>query len=222
MIAQPQPEYHLSRPDITDADVAAVVAVLKSPYLALGPKLSAFEEAIASYVGRKCAVAVNSGTSGLHLAVRALGLADGDEVLTSPFSFVASANCALFERAVPRFVDIDPDTLNLDASKLEKAVTDKTRAIIPVDIFGLPCDMDAVNDVARKHGLAVIEDACEAIGATYKGKKAGSFGEVAVFAFYPNKQMTTGEGGVLVTRYRNRPQRALDEKPGALRLGRMA
>ena len=191
--------YYLSRPDIEEADVQAVVGVLRSPNLALGPKLDAFEKAFAEYVGRRWAVAVNSGTSGLHLAVRALGIADGDEVITTPFSFVASANCMLYERAVPRFVDIDPVTLNMNTSRIAKAITARTKAILPVHIFGLPCEMDSVMATARKYNLPVIEDACEAIGATYRGRKAGSFGDAAVFAFYPNKQMTTGEGGMLVT-----------------------
>jgi perosamine synthetase len=191
--------YYLSRPDIEEADVAAVVGVLRSPHLALGPCLDAFEKSFASYIGCRRAVAVNSGTSGLHLAVRALGIKDGDEVITTPFSFVASANCMIFERAVPRFVDIDPVTLNMDASKIAKALTKRTKAILPVHIFGLPCDMDAIVSIATKTGLAVIEDACEAVGATYNGHKAGTFGDAAVFAFYPNKQMTTGEGGILVT-----------------------
>lgn len=191
--------HHLSRPDINEADVQAVVDVLRSSHLALGPRLAAFERAIADYVGVRHAVAVNSGTSALHLAVRALDIKDGDEVITSPFSFVASANCMLFERAVPRFVDIDPVTLNMDIEKAAAAVNARTRAILPVHVFGLPCDMDAVMALARGRGMAVIEDACEAIGARYKGRKAGSFGDVAAFAFYPNKQMTTGEGGVLAT-----------------------
>ena len=191
--------YHLSRPEVTDDDVRAVVEVLRSPSLALGPRLAAFEKAFAEYIGRRHAVAVNSGTSGLHLAVRALGISDGDEVVTTPFSFVASANCVLFERAVPKFVDIDPETLNLDVLKMKKAITEKTKAILPVHIFGLPSNMDAVCDLAKTNDLAVIEDACEAIGATYKGRRVGVYGDAAVFAFYPNKQMTTGEGGVLVT-----------------------
>lgn len=191
--------YPLSRPDISPADIRAVTEVLESPALALGPKLDAFESAFAEYVGTTYAVAVNSGTSALHLCLRALDIGEGDEVITTPFSFVASANCALFERAVPRFVDIDPVTLNMDAAGIEHAVTKKTRAILPVHIFGQPCDMKAVEKAADKYDLAIIEDACEAIGATYGGGKAGSFGDAAAFAFYPNKQMTTGEGGMLVT-----------------------
>ena len=191
--------YNLSRPEVRHEDIEAVLEVLRSPHLALGPKLSAFEKAFAEYIGAKHAIAVNSGTSGLHLAVKAVGIGEGDEVITTPFSFVASANCMLYERAVPRFVDIDPVTLNMDASQVERAITNRTRGILPVHIFGLPCDMDEICRIARERGLAVIEDACEALGATYKGKKVGTFGAASVFAFYPNKQMTTGEGGVLVT-----------------------
>jgi perosamine synthetase len=191
--------YPLSRPDISDEDVKAVVDVLKSPNLALGPRLDEFESAFAEYVGTTYAVGVNSGTSALHLAVRALDITDGDEVITTPFSFVASANCALYERAEVKFVDIDPVTLNMDPSGIEAAVTKKTKAILVVHVFGQPCDMEAVERVADAHDLAVIEDACEAIGATSNGQKVGSFGDVATFAFYPNKQMTTGEGGMLVT-----------------------
>lgn len=191
--------YPLSRPEITDSDIAAVTEVLRSPHLALGPKLAAFESAFAEYVGTMYAVGVNSGTSALHLAVRALDISDGDEVITTPFSFVASANCALFERAVPRFVDIDPATLNMDPALIEPAITERTKAILVVHIFGLPCDMDAIERIADRHDLAIIEDACEAIGATFNGQKVGTFGDAAAFAFYPNKQMTTGEGGMLVT-----------------------
>jgi perosamine synthetase len=191
--------YRLSQPEITPEDIEAVTGVLKGPCLALGPKLAAFEKAFAEYVGAAYAVAVNSGTSALHLAVRALDIGPGDEVITSPYSFISSANCALFERAVPKFVDIDPVTLNLDLAQVKKAITQKTKAILPVHIFGLPVDMDRVVAIADEHDLAIIEDACEAIGATWNGTKVGTFGDAGTFAFYPNKQMTTGEGGVLVT-----------------------
>ena len=194
-----QTYYNLSRPDIKREDIEAVLGVLRSPHLALGPKLVEFEKAFAKYMGMKHAIAVNSGTSGLHLAVKALGVGQGDEVITTPFSFVASANCILFEGAVPRFVDIDPETLNIDASRIEAAITPRTKAILPVHVFGLPCEMDVIMRIAAEHGLAVIEDACEAIGAEYQRRKAGTFGAASVFAFYPNKQMTTGEGGMLVT-----------------------
>ncbi|MGB2754721.1 MAG: DegT/DnrJ/EryC1/StrS family aminotransferase [Phycisphaerae bacterium] len=189
----------LSRPDISQADIDAVVAVLRTPHLSLGPKVPEFEKAFANYLGVRHAVAVNSGTSGLHVVVRALGLGQGDEMITSPFSFVASANCALFERARPVFVDIDEATWNLDVAKLEAAVTDRTRLLLPVHIFGRPMPMDRVLQVAEARGIPVVEDACEALGATYQGRKVGTFGRAATFAFYPNKQMTTGEGGMIVT-----------------------
>ena len=189
----------LSRPDISQADIDAVVAVLRTPHLSLGPKGPEFEKAFARYVGTRRAVAVNSGTSALHLLVRALGLGLGDEMITSPFSFVASANCALFEGARPVFVDIDEATWNLDVGKLSAAVTDRTRLLLPVHIFGRPMPMDRVTAIAEARGIAVVEDACEAIGATYQGRKVGAFGRAATFAFYPNKQMTTGEGGMIVT-----------------------
>jgi perosamine synthetase len=189
----------LSRPDIGPADIEAVVAVLKTPHLSLGPKLPAFENAFAQFLGMKHAVAVNSGTSALHLVVRALGLGPADEMITSPFTFVATANCALFEGARPVFVDIDPETWNFDATKLESAITERTRLIMPVHIFGRPMPMDAILRVAEARRVPVVEDACEALGATYKGRKVGTFGIASTFAFYPNKQMTTGEGGMVVT-----------------------
>lgn len=188
-----------SRPNLGPLEAAAVQEVMASGVLALGPRLQAFEQAFRDHLGRPHALAVSSGTAGLHLCVRALGLGDGDEVLTSPFSFVASANCIEFERAVPRFVDVDPRTGNMHPALLDAAVTPRTRAILAVHVFGQPCDMDAVAEVARRHKLPVIEDACEALGASWNGRRAGSFGDAAVFAFYPNKQITTGEGGMVVT-----------------------
>ena len=189
----------LSAPDLTDREREAVMDVLLGRDLSLGPRLPAFEEAVRELTGARHAIAVNSGTSGLHLCIKAAGIGEGDEVITTPFSFVASANCALFERAVPVFVDIDPETWNLDVSRIEAAITRRTRAILPVHVFGRPCPMDAVLDIARRRGLLVIEDSCEAIGAAYNGRQAGTFGQTGVFAFYPNKQITTGEGGVIVT-----------------------
>jgi perosamine synthetase len=189
----------LSRPDISQADIDAVVSVLKTPHLSLGPRLPAFENAFARYLGMRHAVAVNSGTSALHLAVRALGLGPGDEMVTSPFTFVATANCALFEGARPVFVDIDERTWNMDAEKLEGALTPRTRLLMPVHIFGRPMPMDRVMEVAARRGVPVVEDACEALGATFKDRKVGTFGIASTFAFYPNKQMTTGEGGMIVT-----------------------
>jgi perosamine synthetase len=196
----PDEQIPLARPDICDEDIQAVVAVLQTPNLSLGPKLPEFEGAFADWMGLARGVAVNSGTSALHLLVRALGLGTGDEMVTTPFTFVASANCALFEGARPVFVDIDPDTWNMDVARLPDALTDRTRLILPVHIFGRPMPMDRVMEIAEARGIPVIEDACEAIGATYQGRLAGTFGRAATFAFYPNKQMTTGEGGMIVTR----------------------
>lgn len=193
------PNIPLSSPHLTDIEQQAVADVLHSGRLSLGPKVVQFEEMVASYAGARHAIAVSSGTSGLHLCVKALGIGDGDEVITSPFSFVASANCILYERAVPVFVDIDPRTLNLDIRHLESRITDRTKAVLPVHVFGLPCDMRPLMELAARHDLHVIEDACEAIGAKYDGRQVGTFGECGVFAFYPNKQMTTGEGGAIVT-----------------------
>jgi len=189
----------LSGSDITEKEKKAVLNVLESPYLSLGPRLPEFEEKMAAYIGTKHAVAVNSGTSALHLIVRALGVTAGDEVITTPFSFISSANCILFENARPVFVDIDPTTLNIDPDLIEGAVTEKTKAILAVDVFGHPAEWDKLERIAKKHGLKLIEDSCEAIGAEYKGRKAGSFGSAGTFAFYPNKQITTGEGGMVVT-----------------------
>lgn len=189
----------LSKPYVGKEEIDAVVAVMKSDTLSLGPKLEEFEQMFANYIGTKHAIAVNSGTSGLHLVVKSLGLKKGDEVITTPFSFIASANCSLFEGAKPVFVDIDKDTYNIDPSKIEASITPKTKAILPVHVFGQTCDMDPIIAIAKKHNLKIIEDSCEAIGAKYKDKKAGTFGDAAVFAFYPNKQITTGEGGMIVT-----------------------
>jgi perosamine synthetase len=189
----------LSAPDVTEREVEAVAAVLRTPHLSRGPKLVEFERDVAAYAGTRHAVAVNSGTSGLHLCVRALGLTDGDEVITTPFSFVASANALLYEGARPVFVDIDPRTLNIDLPKIEAAMTPRTKAIMVVHIFGRPAEMGAIKAVAERHKLKVIEDACEALGAECGGRKVGGIGTAGVFAFYPNKQITTGEGGVIVT-----------------------
>jgi len=190
----------LSNADITDLETNAVLEVLNSKRLALGPKLSEFETKMAEYTGRKYALAVNSGTSALHLLIRALGLKPGDEVITTPFSFVSSANCILFEGATPVFVDIDENSLNIDPEKIEAAITPNTKAMVIVDIFGNPADWDKILQIAQKYNLKVIEDSCEAIGSEYKGIKCGKFGDAATFAFYPNKQITTcGEGGMIVT-----------------------
>lgn len=189
----------LSRPDITGVEQRAVLDVLESPLLSLGPKVGEFERALARYAGVKHAVAVNSGTSGLQLIVRALGIGDGDEVITTPFSFIASANCIVLERARPVFVDIDPDTYNVNVDLIERAITSRTKAILAVDVFGYCADWTRIEALARARGLAVIEDSCEAIGAELDRRKAGSFGDAGCFGFYPNKQMTTGEGGMILT-----------------------
>ena len=189
----------LSGPDISQAEKEAVVEVLSSGALSLGPKVPAFEEAVARYVGAQHAIAVSSGTTGLHLLMRAIGIGPGDEVITTPFSFVASSNCVLFERGRPVFVDIDPETWNIDINRMESTVTKKTKALIPVDVFGTVPDMDAIRAVATRHSVRVIEDSCEALGTRWRGRMAGSLGDAGVFGFYPNKQITTGEGGMIVT-----------------------
>jgi perosamine synthetase len=217
----------MSSPDLSAAERQAVARVMRSKYLSFGPNLTAFERAVAEYVGVSHAIAVSSGTAGLHLAAIAAGVVEHDLVITSSFSFVASANCILYERGIPIFVDVDLSTGNLDPAAAIAAVEDieaggqrrerrlppgirsnsggypgRLKAILPVDVFGQPADLDPILETARKHGLAVIEDACEAIGAVYKnGRKAGAAADVAVFGFYPNKQMTTGEGGVMVTNH---------------------
>jgi perosamine synthetase len=189
----------LARPDLGPREEELVLEVLRSGQLSLGPMGGRFEEAFAAFVGTRFAAGVSSGTAGLHLGAVLAGVAPGDEVITSSFSFVASANCALYERAEPVFADIDPQTLNLDPAAVEAAITPRTRAIVPVHIFGLPCDIEAIGAIAKRHGLAVIEDAAQAVGARRRGRMIGTHGHPAVFAFYPNKQMTTGEGGMVTT-----------------------
>jgi perosamine synthetase len=189
----------LSSPDIGAREIELVNQVLRTSYLSMGPMVERFEAAVADFVGVRHAAAVSSGTAGLHLTMVAAGLGPGDEVITTPFSFVASANCALYVGATPVFVDIDPLTLNMDPDWVEAAITERTRALLPVHVFGQPCAMDRLGAVARAHDLIMVEDACEAIGAEFQGQRVGTFGACGVFAFYPNKQMTTGEGGVLVT-----------------------
>ncbi|MEJ5224893.1 MAG: DegT/DnrJ/EryC1/StrS family aminotransferase [Anaerolineales bacterium] len=203
----------MSSPDLTDAERQAVAAVLNTPNLSMGGEITRFEQAFIAQTGARHAIGVNSGTAGLHLCVRAAGIGPGDLVITTPFSFVASTNALLFEHAIPVFVDVDPQTGNIRpdlvadaAANIEKYLPRTTptapralKAILPVDVFGQPADMDAINAVARAHGLKVIEDSCEALGATYKGRQAGTLGDYGIFAFYPNKQITTGEGGVIIT-----------------------
>lgn len=192
-------EIPLSRPDITDAEIDLVVASLRSGRLSIGPMVEEFEKSVASFCDRRYGVAVNSGTSGLHLAMLALGIGPGDEVITTPFSFIASANCILFAGARPVFVDIDSKTLNMDPVQLEAAITPRTRAIVAVETFGNPAYMNEYEAIANRHEIPLIEDCCEALGSTHARRKAGNFGRIGVFAFYPNKQITTGEGGVVVT-----------------------
>lgn len=190
----------LSAPDITQVEIDAVTQVLRTSALSLGPKLEKFEHAMARYIGAPHAVGVSSGTAGLHLCIRALGIGEGDEVIVPSFAFIAAANAIRYERATPVFVDIDAATLNLDPARIESAISPRTRAILVVHTFGLPADMQPILDIAARHRLLVIEDACEAIGAEYHNRRVGSLGDVAVFAFYPNKQITTAEGGMIVTR----------------------
>jgi perosamine synthetase len=187
-------EVPLARPVIGAAEEAAVLEVLRSGQLSLGPRVPAFEAAFAERLGARHAAAVSSGTAGLHLALRGVGVADGDEVITSPFSFVASANAILYERAQPVFVDIDPRTLNLGPDAAAAAITGRTKALLPVHIFGYPADVAAL----ERHGLPIVEDACEALGAVHAdGTAVGARGHPAVFGFYANKQLTTGEGGMV-------------------------
>lgn len=195
----------MSRPDIGELEVAKVTEVLRSSTLSRGPMVAAFERELARFVGVEHAVAVSSGTAGLHLAVRAAGVSVRDEVITTPFSFVASANCILYEGARPVFVDIDRQTLNLDPKLIEERVTNRTVAILPVHVFGQPCEMDTILQIAERNHLMVIEDACESLGAEFDGRKVGTFGDLGTYAFYPNKQLTTGEGGMVVT---SDPERA--------------
>ena len=187
----------LSAPYIDEAEEEALLEVLRSGRLALGPYTDQFEELLAERVGVPYVAAVSSGTTGLHLCARMAEIEPGDEVVTTPLSFIASANCILYEGGTPVFVDVDERTLNLDPAAVEAAITPRTKALVLVDLFGYPLDIDAFQEVADRHDLAIIEDACEALGATYRGRPVGSFGPPAVFAFYPNKQMTTGEGGAV-------------------------
>jgi len=189
----------MSAPDVNEDDCAAVLEVLRSGRLALGPRREELETLVADYVGVRRAVAVSSGTAALHLLVRTLGIGEGDEVLVPSFTFAASVNAVLYERATPVFVDIEPETYNLDPAHLESRIGPRSKAIMAVDVFGHPAPWDEIEGVASRHGLAVIDDSCEALGAEYRGRKLGQFGAGAAFAFYPNKQITTGEGGVIVT-----------------------
>ena len=234
----------MSSPDITVAEIEAVNLVLQSRCLSAGPRIAEFEDRFAAYIGTRHAVGVSSGTAGLHLCIVAAGIGEGDLVVTTPFSFIASANCILYERAIPIFVDIDAKTLNIDPTLVTEAVHDLSKggdaarrwlpsslrnhpssilhppsSILPVHAFGQPADMDAINAVAQEYGLIIIEDACEAVGAEYKGRKAGTLGHMAVFTLSPNKQMIAGEGGMIVTDREDwgRPL-PLPAQPGARRV----
>jgi perosamine synthetase len=189
----------LSAPWIDERDEELVLEVLRSGWLSLGPTGPRFESMLADVAGALHCAAVSSGTAALHLCMRAAGVGPGDEVITSPYSFVASANCAIYEGAVPVFADVDARTLNLDPAAVEVAITPRTKAVVAVDIYGYPCELDELRAICGRHGLALVEDACEALGARYKGRPLGSHGHPATFAFYPNKQMTTGEGGAVTT-----------------------
>jgi perosamine synthetase len=188
----------LSAPDITEAEINAVTAVLHTPHLSLGPELAAFESAFAEYHSVPHAIAVSSGTAGLHMAMLTLGIGEGDEVIVPSFAFIAVSNAVLHVRATPVFADIDPVTLNLTPAAVERLLTPKTRAVLIVHTFGIPADMLAFRTLATRHNLVIIEDACEAIGAELHRRRVGSFGDLAVFGFYPNKQITTGEGGAVL------------------------
>ena len=189
----------LARPDLGEREEELVLEVMRSGRLSLGPMLERFEREFAAWLGVEDVVAVSSGTTGLHLAVRAAGIEAGDEVITSPFSFVASANCLMYERAVPVFCDVDPVTLDLDPEAAEAAVGERTAGILPIDILGYPAAVPRLQEIAADRGLALLEDSCEALGAVdSEGDKVGSRGVTATFAFYANKQLATGEGGVVV------------------------
>lgn len=192
-------EIPLSRPDITDAEIDAVVGALRSGRLAMGPLIEEFEALVSARTGRRHAVACSSGTAGLHLALAAMGVGPGDEVITTPFSFVASSNCILQVGARPVFVDIDPVSLNMDPERVEAAITARTRAILAVEAFGNPAHMERYRAIAGAREIPLLEDCCEGLGGSWGGRPIGGFGRAGVFGFYPNKQITTGEGGMIVT-----------------------
>ena len=184
---------------IEQDDIQAVVDVLKSDFLTTGPQIAEFEQTVADYVGAKYAVAISNGTSALHAACFAAGIRPGDEVITTPLTFAASANCVLYCGGTPVFADVDPKTYNIDPEDIRRKITDRTKAIIAVHLAGQPCDMDAIHSIAREHGLIVIEDGAHALGSVYKGKKVGSMSDMTTFSFHPVKPITTGEGGMIVT-----------------------
>ena len=184
---------------IDQDDIQAVVDVLKSDFLTTGPKIAEFEQTVADYVGAKYAVAISNGTSALHAACFAAGIGPGDEVITTPLTFAASANCVLYCGGTPVFADVDPKTYNIDPEDIRRKITDRTKAIIAVHLAGQPCDMDAIHSIAHEYGLIVIEDGAHALGSVYKGKKVGSLSDMTTFSFHPVKPITTGEGGMIVT-----------------------
>jgi dTDP-4-amino-4,6-dideoxygalactose transaminase len=192
-------EIPLARPFFDAREEELVLDVVRSGRLSLGPTIDRFEELLAERIGAPYVAAVSSGTAGLHLLARSAGLGPGDEAITSPISFASSANCFIFEGAEPVFADVDPRTLNLDPAALEAAITERTKAVVAVDMFGYPCELDEIRAICERHGLALIEDAAEALGAEYQGAQIGSHGPPGVFGFYPNKQLATGEGGVVFT-----------------------
>jgi len=192
-------EIPLARPLLDEREEELVLEVLRSGRLSLGPTIDRFEDLIAERIGAPYVAAVSSGTAGLHLLARIAGLGPGDEAITSPISFAASANCFIFEGATPVFADVDPRTWNLDPAAVEAAITERTKAVVAVDMFGYPCELDEIRAICERHGLALIEDAAEALGAEYKERPIGSQGPSGVFGFYPNKQLATGEGGVVFT-----------------------
>ncbi len=184
---------------IEQDDIQAVGDVLKSDFLTTGPKIAEFEQTVADYVGAKYAVAISNGTSALHAACFAAGIGPGDEVITTPLTFAASANCVLYCGGTPVFADVDPKTYNIDSEDIRRKITDRTKAIIAVHLAGQPCDMDAIHSLAREYGLIVIEDGAHALGSVYKGKRVGSISDMTTFSFHPVKPITTGEGGMIVT-----------------------
>jgi perosamine synthetase len=196
---KPQTGVPLSRPYIDEREEELVLDVLRSGRLSLGPTIDRFEELFAERVGAPYAAAVSSGTAGLHMLCHIAGVGEGNEVITSPISFVATANCFIFEGASPVFADVDAQTLNLDPAAVEAEITDRTKGIVAVDMFGYPCELDELRAIAERHGLWLVDDSCEALGAEYKGRPVGSHGVSGAFGFYPNKQITTGEGGMVTT-----------------------
>ncbi len=198
------------RQTIDNDDINAVISVLKSDYLTTGPTVRRFEESVAKYVDAKYAVAFSNGTAALHGACYAAGIQNGDEVITSPMTFVASSNCILYMEATPVFADIDKGTCNIDPREIRKKITEKTKAIIPVDYAGQPCDLNQIKEIALEHNLVVIEDAAHALGARYKGEKVGSISDMTMFSFHPVKHITTGEGGIITTNNKEYYEKLID------------